>query len=131
MSDQASPARERTAWRVGASHEIPEQGRLVVDAGDMTIGVFRIDGKLVAYENRCAHMGGPVCQGLMVPRVKEKLDEAGAICGSEFDESDMHIACPWHGYEYSLKTGRHAAKTTIGLKSVAVEERDGEVFLHA
>ncbi|GAB3677177.1 Rieske (2Fe-2S) protein [Salinisphaera aquimarina] len=131
MSESATSAPDKQAWRVGASADIPEHGRLVVDAGDKTVGVFRVDGRLVAYENRCAHMGGPICQGLIVPAVREKLNEAGQLGGSEFDESDMHIACPWHGYEYSLKTGRHAGKKSIGLRPVPVEETaDGDVYIH-
>jgi len=131
MSDAAASAAERQQWYVGPSADIPDNGRVVVEAGDKTIGVFRVDGALVAYENRCAHMGGPVCQGLMVPRVREVMDDQGRMIGSEFDPSEMHIACPWHGYEYNLKTGRHAGRTGIRLRSVPVEENDaGDVYVH-
>jgi nitrite reductase/ring-hydroxylating ferredoxin subunit len=46
---------------------VPERGRLVVDCGGTSIGIFRLDGVLHAYENLCPHAGGPVCQGLMIP----------------------------------------------------------------
>ncbi len=49
--------------RAGRSDSIPDNGRLVVDIGDTTVGIFRVKGKLFAYENTCPHMGGPVCQG--------------------------------------------------------------------
>ncbi|MES1928948.1 Rieske (2Fe-2S) domain-containing protein [Salinisphaera dokdonensis CL-ES53] len=131
MSETTTAAPQKQAWHVGRSEDIPEHGRMVVDAGDKTVGVFRVGGDLVAYENRCAHMGGPICQGLIVPRVYEQFDDAGRPVGNAFDESDMHIACPWHGYEYSLKTGRHAGKKSIGLRPVTVEETDeGEVYVH-
>ena len=55
----------------GRSDAIPPNGRLVVDIGDTTVGIFRVGGKLFAYENSCPHMGGPVCQGLVIPAVRE------------------------------------------------------------
>lgn len=116
-------------WYVGASDDIPERGRLVVNIGETSIGIFRIDGQLYAYKNVCAHMGGPICQGLMVPRVVEKLNEQQQVVANDFDESDMHIVCPWHGFEYSIKTGRHAGKADIALNAVGVEETAEGVYV--
>jgi len=116
-------------WDAGASSELPERGRLVVEAGGISVGIFRVDGGLRAYENRCAHAGGPVCQGLMVPRVVELLDDRRAIVGSAFDETDLHIACPWHGAEFSLHTGAHAGRADLRLRPVAVEEAGGRIYV--
>lgn len=116
-------------WDVGASTELPERGRLVVDAAETSIGIFRIDGKLHAYENRCPHAGGPVCQGLMVPRVVELLDDRRAIIGSDFDESNMQIACPWHGAEFNIRTGAHPGKPNFKLRHLPVEEREGRIYV--
>ena len=64
-----------TRHLVGRSEDVPEGGRHVVDVAGTTIGVFRFKGRLYAYENVCPHQGGPVCQGRLVPRVAEVLDE--------------------------------------------------------
>ena len=69
------PSQTDVRYHAGPSTGVPEKGRLVVDASDRTIGIFRIDGKLYAYENRCPHQGGPVCQGMVTPGVVELLDE--------------------------------------------------------
>ena len=37
------------------------------------VGVFLIDGKLVAWHNECPHRHGPVCQGRLYKRVLEPL----------------------------------------------------------
>lgn len=126
---ETAPEAGRRLWEAGRSEDLPERGRLVVDAGETSVGIFRIDGALYAYENRCPHAGGPICQGLMVPRVVELLDERRAIRGSAFDESDMHVACPWHGYEFSIKTGRHAGLSSIVLRPVDVREADGIIHV--
>src|SRR5688572_30928605 len=69
MSSRTSAPLRHLAAR---SDGIPEGGRLVVDIGDNTVGIFRVRGQLFAYENTCPHMGGPVCQGLIIPAVQSE-----------------------------------------------------------
>ena len=116
-------------WDAGAAADLVESGRLVVEIDGVAIGIFRTNGRLYAYENRCPHMGGPVCQGLIVPGVVELLDERRAIAGSRFDDTDLHIVCPWHGMEFKIRDGCHAGKSDIKLRAVGVEERDGRIYL--
>jgi nitrite reductase/ring-hydroxylating ferredoxin subunit len=111
------------------SDSIPEKGRLVIDVGETTIGIFRVGGTLFAYENSCPHMGGPVCQGLIIPAVRELINDKQVSTGYAFDESEMRIVCPWHGYEFKIETGSHPAKESIRLKRVAVEEEGGDVYV--
>ena len=119
----------RSRHLAGSSDAIPENGRLVVDIGGTTVGIFRTGGRLVAYENSCPHMGGPVCQGLIIPAVREVIDERRASTGYAFDESEMRIVCPWHGYEFAIETGAHPAKSSIRLKPVPVEESGGDIYV--
>lgn len=116
-------------FAVGASADVPEGGRLVIDAGQKTIGVFRIEGRLYAWENTCPHQGGPVCQGLVIPAVNEVLDEQRASTGFAFNEGDMRVVCPWHGFEFSIRTGCHPASAQFKLQPVTVEERDGTIHV--
>ena len=119
------PARHLAA----RSDHIPEKGRLVVDVGDMTLGIFRVGGRLFAYENTCPHMGGPVCQGLVIPAVREVVNEQQVSTGYRFDESEMRIVCPWHGYEFAIESGAHPAAPAIRLRPVPVEEEAGAVYV--
>jgi nitrite reductase/ring-hydroxylating ferredoxin subunit len=114
---------------VGARDRVPEGGRLVVDVGDKTIGIFRVGGTLFAWENVCAHQGGPVCQGKMIPRVTEVIDEGGESHGFAFDESHPHIVCPWHGFEYDIQTGVHPGRPAARLIPVAVEESADGIYV--
>jgi nitrite reductase/ring-hydroxylating ferredoxin subunit len=118
-----------TRYEVCVSDAIPERGRMIVDVGEKTVGIFRVDGQLYAYENTCAHQGGPVCQGAIIPRVRERLDQAQATLGFAFDETQMHIVCPWHGFEYRITTGRHPAKADIALLPIHVTEQNGFVYV--
>jgi len=114
---------------VGRSDRVPEGGRLVVDVGDKTIGIFRIDGVLYAWENVCAHQGGPVCQGKMIPRITEVIDPSGESHGLAFDASHPHIVCPWHGFEYDIKTGVHPGRPAARLIRVEVEESADGIYV--
>ena len=91
--------------------------------------LFRLDGRLYAWENRCAHLGGPVCLGTLMNRVVERLDDGKRSLGDDFGD-DLHIVCPWHGYEYDVRTGRHPGDPQARLRHIDVEERAGEILVH-
>ena len=110
---------------------MPEGGRFVVDVGDKTIGIFRVGGKLYAWENICAHQGGPVCQGKIISGVTEVIEPSGESRGFAFDESGLHIVCPWHGFEYDIKTGVHPGRPSAKLIPVVVEEGAGGIYVTA
>jgi nitrite reductase/ring-hydroxylating ferredoxin subunit len=97
-SDPASsgPVVSKSAERryVGHSADVPERGRLVVEVAGTIVGVFRVGGELYAYENICVHQGGPACQGRIVPRVRQVLNEEREAVTLVFDEDDMHVVCP-------------------------------------
>ena len=112
---------------VCTSGQVPEGGRLVVDIGARTVGIFRVKNKLYAYENICPHQGGPVCQGTILPRVVEKIGEGRESRGFDFDHNELHIVCPWHGFEFNIETGCHPASTASRLVPVPVEEIQGSV----
>lgn len=119
----------KTAVFVGKSETIPEKGRLIVDIDDHTIGIFRVGAKLYAYENICPHQGGPACQGRIVPRVRENIDEQKLAHGLRFDDEQLHVVCPWHGAEYVITTGSHVTLPAMRLRGFATEERDGDIYV--
>src|SRR5881227_1285783 len=110
------------------TEDVREGGRVVVDVAGLEIGIFRLDGELFAWENKCVHAGGPVCQGTLMNRVTERLDGGRRSHGDDFAE-ELHIVCPWHGYEYDVRTGEHPADSRLRLRRVEVEEREGEILV--
>jgi nitrite reductase/ring-hydroxylating ferredoxin subunit len=109
--------------------DMAEGGVRIVRADKVEIGVIRHSGKYYAYRNHCPHQGGPACEGMMMPQVKELIDENGVYHGKTFDRDDMHIVCPWHGYEFHLADGVHVADKRIKLQKFNVIERDGDVYV--
>ncbi len=114
---------------VGNEAEFEEEGRKVIDHDGLEIGVFRIKGGFYAYENHCAHQGGPVCQGRIFKRVEEDVAPDGTSAGFRFSDDRIHIVCPWHGYEYDLETGVFPTNETVRLRKFEVTVRDGDVYV--
>lgn len=109
--------------------EFEEGDCRIVSGHGLEIGVYRVDGDFCAYENRCPHQGGPVCQGKLIRKVEEVLGQHRTSLGLKYSEEQVHIVCPWHGYEYSVKTGVHPGDGNVRLRKFNVEERNGEVYV--
>lgn len=116
-------------YRVCRADELADRGRLLVRAGSREIGVFRINGEFRAYLNRCCHQGGPVCRGTIIGRWREQIDSGGQTASADFSTDEIDLACPWHGWEYDLRTGKNIADPSISLTSFPVEVRDGYITL--
>ena len=59
----------------------------IVREGDLAVGVFNVNGKLCALEDRCSHDDGPLAEG-------------------DFDPDRCIVVCPRHGSEFDLRTGK-------------------------
>ena len=82
---------------VGKQSEFEDRGRKVIARGEVEIGVFRVGDGFYAYENKCPHVRGPACQGRILARVEEVLNEDKTSRGQKWSDTDVHIICPWHG----------------------------------
>jgi nitrite reductase/ring-hydroxylating ferredoxin subunit len=114
---------------VGKSAELAEGERKVITHGSHQIGVLRAKGQLHAFANQCPHQGGPVCEGVLVHKVEEILGADRTFQGMRFNEDELHIVCPWHGWEFNIETGRCAGDGKHGLRRFKVLERDGDVYV--
>lgn len=114
---------------VGKESDFGDKDRKIIAQGDLEIGVFCLDGEFYAYENNCSHQGGPVCQGKILNRVEEIIAEDKTSKGLKFSEDDVHIVCPWHGYEFNIKTGRHPGDKNVRLKPYKVKVAEGDVYV--
>ncbi|MBI1885880.1 MAG: non-heme iron oxygenase ferredoxin subunit [Chloroflexi bacterium] len=70
--------------KVATVDEIPPGEMKVVELGGEEIAVANVDGQFFAFGNSCPHRGGPLGEGLLVGEAVE---------------------CPWHGSQFSVKTG--------------------------
>lgn len=113
----------RRAWPVARVGEIVPGERKIVEVAGRSIGVFNVDGRIVAVLNVCPHELAPVCLGrlggttLPSPPGELRWGREGEI-----------LACPWHGWEFDLLTGKGLAdKRRLRLYPVSV--KDDTIFV--
>lgn len=116
---------------VGHRNEFEADQRKFVTVGGREIGVLQHEGHFYAYENRCVHQGGPVCEGRIIGRVEAVLADDKTLLGERFSETETHLVCPWHGFEYDLATGECAADRRLRLRRYEVVEKGDEIYVIA
>ena len=115
---------------VAKAADLKDGDRRIVVAGQQEIGVFYKGGAYYAYSNYCAHSGGPACEGLMINKVIDVIGPDRTYQGQVFGD-EVHFVCPWHGYEYELKTGECVGDRRLRLKKYDVVERGGDIYVVA
>jgi len=71
---------------------------------DVEVAVFRIDDQWHAIEGRCPHRGASLGNGQITGNC---------------------VICPWHGWEFDITTGAAVGRTSAGVATLPVRERDG------
>lgn len=104
--DTAAKPLRRVA--VATISEIPDGQRKIIQVETLSIGVFNHQGTWYAVENRCIHQGGPVATGTL--------------------EGDI-LTCPWHGYQYNLRSGICLADPAAELMHYTVTVSEDTIYL--
>ena len=114
---------------VAKAAEFADGDRRIVEHGAHNIGVFHWQGQYFAYANMCLHQGGPACEGVIMHKVEDVIGADKTWVGQTFSETQVHFVCPWHGYEYDIRTGECAADRRLKLKSYKVVVRGDEIYV--
>jgi nitrite reductase (NADH) small subunit len=86
--------------------DVPPGTVTAVRAGDEEIALAHLDGAFYATQGTCIHLQGPLGEG--------RLD--GPV-----------LTCPWHGWQYDVRTGENEFDRAIQLRTYEVRVEDGEV----
>lgn len=126
MTETATASRDRARQRrpVGRASEIAPGERRLVEVKGLSIGLFNVGGRIVAALNLCPHELAPVCRGRV----------GGTTLPSQPGEwrwgrEGEILACPWHGWEFDLLTGRALTDERTRIKLYPVEVEDDTVFV--
>jgi nitrite reductase/ring-hydroxylating ferredoxin subunit len=85
----------------------PGQGKLV-EVDGKPIALFNVKGVFYALDAVCPHEGGPLQDG--------ELD-------------DDTVICPWHSFDYNLKTGECSADPELRVATYVVKTEGNDVFI--
>jgi nitrite reductase/ring-hydroxylating ferredoxin subunit len=91
---------------VARVEELPPGSVKTVVADGEKIALSHVDGGFYATQAECLHLKGPLCEGRL----------EGAV-----------LACPWHGWQYDVRTGENEFDRAIRLRTYEVRVEDGDV----
>jgi nitrite reductase/ring-hydroxylating ferredoxin subunit len=86
--------------------EIDPGALACVRVGEQDVALARVGDDVYAVDGHCVHLQGPLCEG--------RLD--GYV-----------LTCPWHGWQYDVRTGENEFDRAIRLETYPVTVEDGEV----
>lgn len=84
----------------------PSGQGIEVAVGGRVIALFNVDGEFFALDGVCPHQGGPLGNGVL---------------------NGMIVTCPWHGWQFDVRTGQHQISANICQPSLPVQVKQGNV----
>ncbi len=97
-----------TKVRVASADELHEGKGVVVDVEGSRLAVFRHQGEFFALDETCPHRGGPLHEGMVQEGV---------------------LACPWHLWQFDLKTGVSPVNPLSKVRRYRVWLEENELFV--
>ena len=79
---------------------------MTVEANGKAVALFNVEGAVYALDNTCLHRGGPLGEGFL--------------------EGDV-VACPWHMWEYNVRTGEKVGDPSLKVATYAVEVEGNDI----
>jgi nitrite reductase (NADH) small subunit len=86
--------------------DVPAGSVRAVRAGDEEIALAHCDGGFYAVQQHLLHLEGPLGEGVL---------------------EGCALTCPWHGWQYDVRTGQNEFDLAIQLRTYDVQVEDGEV----
>jgi nitrite reductase/ring-hydroxylating ferredoxin subunit len=91
---------------VARADDMPDGEVRTVWAGELELTLAHCDGRFYATQAHCLHMGGPLGAGRL----------EGCV-----------LSCPWHGWQYDVRTGENEFDRALALDTYEVRVEDGDV----
>jgi len=92
--------------KVACLTELSPGSAKVVEVAGKTIALFNVGGTIYATDNTCLHQGGPLGEGELIGDV---------------------VVCPWHQWEYNVRTGENVGNAFLKLATYPVQVEEGDI----
>jgi nitrite reductase/ring-hydroxylating ferredoxin subunit len=94
--------------RIGAARDLKPGTFSVADASGRRIVVYNVGGSYYATDERCAHRGGPLGEGVL----------EGAV-----------VTCPWHAWQFDVRTGEAIFDPGVRVQTYPVRVEGDDIFV--
>jgi nitrite reductase (NADH) small subunit len=88
--------------------DCPEGESREVLAGNRVVALYCVDGTYHALDGICPHQGGPLGQGKL----------SGCV-----------VTCPWHGWQYDVRSGQHQSIPTLVHHRFPVKVEGEQIYV--
>jgi 3-phenylpropionate/trans-cinnamate dioxygenase ferredoxin component len=92
--------------KVASVSQVTPGTGIVASADGKEVAVFNVDGEFYVIDNVCKHRGGPLGEGEL--------------------EGET-VTCPWHAWQYNVKTGTCLTKDGIKMDTYEVRVEDDDI----
>lgn len=96
--------------KVATLADLPPGSGKCVDVNGKQLALFNVDGTVYAIDNACLHRGGPLGEGEL----------EGSV-----------VTCPWHGWQYDVRTGVNTMDESEHLACYEVRVEGNDVLVSA
>ena len=94
--------------KIARTDDVPVGKAKIYDVDGRQIALCNVDGAFYAIDDECTHDGGPLGEGEL--------------------EGDT-VTCPWHGWQYNVKTGACLGKDGIKVACYDVKVEGGDITI--
>lgn len=116
---------------VAQADDLPPGERTIVRVSGREIGVFNVAGEYYALRNVCPHRGAPLCKGRLRPLITPSSEpDDGSIYGVAYQREGEILKCPWHLWEFDVKTGHSLHDESLRVRTYTVQREGDEVVLY-
>jgi nitrite reductase (NADH) small subunit len=113
--------------RAAALDDIPTDRGLIVEIDGRKVGLFRVGDEVHAILSVCPHQGGPVGSGGLFPTTRARVENRRIV--EYLDYEALVVCCPWHGWEFNIRTGVCTADPSRRVLRFPAEIRGSDVIV--
>ncbi len=92
--------------KVASLSELAPGSAKAVEVKGKAIALFNVQGTIFAIDNTCLHQGGPLGEGELMGEV---------------------VICPWHQWEYNVRTGEMVGNSSVKLATYPVQVEGSDI----
>jgi nitrite reductase (NADH) small subunit len=92
--------------KVASLSELAPGSAKAVEVKGKAIALFNVEGTIYATDNTCLHQGGPLGEGELMGEV---------------------VICPWHLWEYNVRTGEMVGNSSVKLATYPVQVEGNDI----
>ncbi len=89
-------------------NDCPPGAGLELVVGERLVALFNVGGQFFALDGVCPHQGGPLGKGTL---------------------ADCVVTCPWHGWQFDVRTGASLLNARITQPRFAVRVEGDQILI--